>query len=272
MENIIFLVAIISLIISSATLYKVYRLEKRFAPSKEIENEDTDDGLYETAKQIAIEYQACSTSLLQRKLRIGYARAARMIDMLEENGVIEAGEGARPRKVLLPNHKKHKLVLIDDDEFLRDMYKTHFEKNGWKVLTLPHAGGDFVQTVADAKPDLISLDIVMPERDGYEALKLLKQDERTKNIPVIFACNLGQEEDILKGISSGADDYVVIAHFTPQEIVQTYTDFLVSPQTYVKRYPACIAISKSDIHKEGKNEEEKNDILNEIFEMHGINF
>jgi S-DNA-T family DNA segregation ATPase FtsK/SpoIIIE len=59
-----------------------------------------DDDMYEEARKTVIEAGKASTSFLQRKLRIGYARAARMVDMLEERGVIGPGDGARPREVL----------------------------------------------------------------------------------------------------------------------------------------------------------------------------
>ena len=58
-----------------------------------------DDELYEEAKKVVIQSKKASSSLLQRRLRVGYARAARLIDMLEENGVVGPGEGAKPREV-----------------------------------------------------------------------------------------------------------------------------------------------------------------------------
>ena len=71
------------------------------APSDFMEDgDDVDDELYETAKETVIEAQKASTSYLQRKLRIGYARAASIIDMLEERGIVGPGEGAKPRDVL----------------------------------------------------------------------------------------------------------------------------------------------------------------------------
>lgn len=68
--------------------------------SASLENEDVDDDLFAEAKQIVEEAGKASTSYLQRKLRIGYARAARLMDLLEEKGVIGAADGARPREVL----------------------------------------------------------------------------------------------------------------------------------------------------------------------------
>ena len=63
--------------------------------------EDDDEELYERAKEIVIEYQTASTSLLQRCLRIGYGRSARLIDMLEERGVVGPADGTRGREVLI---------------------------------------------------------------------------------------------------------------------------------------------------------------------------
>ena len=65
-----------------------------------IGGDDDDDDLYEDAREIVIEAKKASTSFLQRKLKVGYARAARLIDMLEERGVVGPGEGAKPREVL----------------------------------------------------------------------------------------------------------------------------------------------------------------------------
>ncbi len=62
--------------------------------------------------------------------------------------------------------------------------------------------------------------------DGFEIMKLLKQDPDTKNIPVIFLTNLGQEEDIKKGMALGAEDYMIKAYFTPDEIVKRIEEIL----------------------------------------------
>jgi S-DNA-T family DNA segregation ATPase FtsK/SpoIIIE len=93
-------------------------LEKRLAePESELEFSGEEDPLYEEAKKAIIESRKASASLLQRRLRIGYARAARLIDRLEEKGVVGPGEGAKPREVYLPA----------DTE-------TEEEDNGWKKI------------------------------------------------------------------------------------------------------------------------------------------
>ncbi len=78
-------------------------LEKTLEENKDIDfMAGGDDPLYEEAKKVVVEANKASASLLQRRLRVGYARAARLIDMLEEKGVVGPGEGAKPREILIP--------------------------------------------------------------------------------------------------------------------------------------------------------------------------
>jgi len=92
------------------------------------------DVLYEQAKKIVLENKRASTSLLQRKLRIGYARAARLIDMLEEEGIIGPSEGAKPREVYGEPSYEEK-AKEDDDEFLSKKSQLEEEEEGnWRKL------------------------------------------------------------------------------------------------------------------------------------------
>lgn len=102
------------------------------APSDFTDEEDSvDDELYEAAKETVIEAQKASTSYLQRKLRIGYARAASIIDMLEERGVVGPGEGAKPREVLIKKGESDAA-----DRLIRDFEakKAYEEKEMQKAL------------------------------------------------------------------------------------------------------------------------------------------
>jgi S-DNA-T family DNA segregation ATPase FtsK/SpoIIIE len=83
--------------------------------SASFDDEEADDELYSEAKQIVEEAGKASTSFLQRKLRIGYARAARLIDILEEKGVIGPGDGARPREVLSVDSHSENSYAEDED-------------------------------------------------------------------------------------------------------------------------------------------------------------
>jgi S-DNA-T family DNA segregation ATPase FtsK/SpoIIIE len=68
---------------------------------EEMEREETEDPMYEAAKELAMQHSRVSTSLLQRRLRIGYPRAARLIDLLEEDGIVSEAEGGQSRQVLV---------------------------------------------------------------------------------------------------------------------------------------------------------------------------
>ena len=63
------------------------------------------------------------------------------------------------------------------------------------------------------------LDILLPKMDGFTVLAKLKEDEQVKNIPVILLTNLGQKDDVEKGLQMGAADYLIKAHFKPSEVV-----------------------------------------------------
>ena len=94
--------------ISEALPLSEETLEEGIFPTREIEFETGEDPLYESAKKVVIEAKKASASLLQRKLRIGYARAARLIDIMEERGVVGPGEGAKPREVYLKTTEENK--------------------------------------------------------------------------------------------------------------------------------------------------------------------
>jgi len=115
--------------------------------------------------------------------------------------------------------KKKKILLIEDDTFISQMYTAKFKQTPHELLSV----GDGEEGLALAKeenPEAILLDIVLPKVDGFKILEKLKADETTKNIPIILLSNLGQEANIQKGMSMGALDYIVKAHYTPQEVVE----------------------------------------------------
>jgi len=73
--------------------------------------------------------------------------------------------------------------------------------------------------IKESRPDVVLLDLILPGINGFEVLERAKKDPETANIPVIILSNLGQSEDIEKGLKLGAKDFLVKAHFTPQEII-----------------------------------------------------
>jgi DNA-binding response OmpR family regulator len=113
---------------------------------------------------------------------------------------------------------KKKVLIIDDDSFLSGIYATKLDIEGFEVATAKD-GEEGLKAVEKSVPDLILLDVLMPKLDGFETLKRLKQIEAVKGVPVIMLTNLGQKEDIEKGIEQGAVDYLIKAHFVPAEAV-----------------------------------------------------
>jgi DNA-binding response OmpR family regulator len=111
------------------------------------------------------------------------------------------------------------ILLVEDDEMLNAMYTQKFTKEGYTVLSA-YNGSEGVKMAEEHHPDIILLDIIMPKLDGFGALKKLKKNDQTKDLPVILLTNLGQEEDIRKGKELGAEDYFIKANHTPQEVVE----------------------------------------------------
>ena len=103
---------------------------------------------------------------------------------------------------------KGRILFIDDDAFLRKVYQTELTEKGFEVY-LAADGDEGLQKVADAHPDLIILDLIMPKKNGFEVLTDLQRFEETRSIPVIVLSNLGQSEDQKRALDLGAVEYLV---------------------------------------------------------------
>ena len=113
---------------------------------------------------------------------------------------------------------KTKILLIEDDPFLSSMYSTKFEMENFAVFAAED-GEKGLKMAFEEKPDIILLDILMPKMNGFEVLEKLKANQSTEAIPVILLTNLNQKDEIEKGMSLGANDYLIKAHFMPSEVV-----------------------------------------------------
>ena len=115
--------------------------------------------------------------------------------------------------------KAKTIIIVEDDKFLLGILSDRFEAEGFMVIQAMN-GSEAVKKTGEARTDLVLLDLILPELNGFEVMEKLKADARTKNIPVIILSNLGSEEDMERGKKLGAVDYLVKAYFTPDEIVQ----------------------------------------------------
>ncbi len=112
-----------------------------------------------------------------------------------------------------------KIFIVDDDEFLLDMYAVKFRESGFNI-DIATSGVEALEKIKNGlTPDVMLLDIVMPGMDGFELLKNIKKDSLIPSTAVIILTNLGQKEDVEKGLSMGVKDYVIKAHHTPSEVV-----------------------------------------------------
>ena len=118
-----------------------------------------------------------------------------------------------------------KILSIEDDKFLSSLVAKKLSAAGYQMI---HAasGEEAVKVVKEEKPALILLDILLPEMSGFDVLKTVKEDEETKDIPVILFSNLGQKEDIDKGLKLGAEKFIVKATVVLHDIVKEIEAFV----------------------------------------------
>lgn len=115
------------------------------------------------------------------------------------------------------------IFVAEDDAFLANAYKSSLANAGFDV-TVVSDGNALLELLKKKKqPALILLDLVMPVKDGFETLKDLKSDESLADIPVIVASNLGDKDDITKGIALGAKDYIVKTDTSVEELIRKVT-------------------------------------------------
>jgi two-component system phosphate regulon response regulator PhoB len=110
-----------------------------------------------------------------------------------------------------------KVVLIEDERDIVELVRYNFRKEGFEVESFSR-GEEGLQYLRRHPADLVLLDIMLPDRDGFEICRRLRAEERLKSLPVIFLTAKGEEIDRVLGLEIGADDYVV-KPFSPRELV-----------------------------------------------------
>jgi len=102
---------------------------------------------------------------------------------------------------------KHKILVVEDDPDVAEMLNAYFRVQGYEVYTV-NWGEDGVRAGQSIVPDIIILDIRLPDIDGFEVATRLRSDRRTQEIPIIFLTEKRERIDRLKGFEAGADDYI----------------------------------------------------------------
>ena len=126
---------------------------------------------------------------------------------------------------------KQTILLIEDDPLLINIYSTKFKESGFEVQ-VADSGEKALSLLTKISPSLIVMDIVLPHTDGWELLAVAQKQENLKNTKIVVLSNLGQKEEIEKGISLGADRYLIKAHFTPSQVVEEVRELLQVGKIY----------------------------------------
>ncbi len=127
--------------------------------------------------------------------------------------------------------EKKKILIVDDDNFLLDMYALKFTQNNFEVHAMPGGIKALGELRGGLKPDVILMDIIMPEMDGFETLEKIKADKLADDSVKIILSNKGQKEDIDHGKSLGVVGYIVKANSTPKEVIEQVKEILANKVT-----------------------------------------
>lgn len=126
-------------------------------------------------------------------------------------------------KIAFPDYKAlvpealRTILVVEDETDIADLIKYNLERSGYQVLTA-YDGLTGQELALSEKPDLVILDLMLPGKDGYSVFKELRRDSRTSSVPLIILTARAQTEDRIKGLESGADDYLT-KPFSPKELV-----------------------------------------------------
>lgn len=119
-----------------------------------------------------------------------------------------------------------KILLVDDAAFMRKMIKDTLSKNGYTDLYEAVDGADAVEKFAELQPDLVIMDITMPNMDGLEALKAIRAKDGNAN--VVMCSAMGQETMVVDAVRSGAKDFIV-KPFKPDRVLKTVAAIVGTP-------------------------------------------
>ena len=111
-----------------------------------------------------------------------------------------------------------KVLIIEDDSFLQGLEAGKLKKEGYEVITAS-TGEEAMKKIKEPGISIILLDLILPNFDGFEILKKIRETEETKKTPVIVFSNLSEEKDVKKSQELGATDFLVKSNFTLEELI-----------------------------------------------------
>lgn len=126
----------------------------------------------------------------------------------------------------MAENKKYKIVIVDDDKFLLNMYSMKFTREGMEVVTIADPTDAFEQMKAGLTADILILDVVMPGMDGVELLKKIREEKLMQNAVVVILSNQGQQSDIDRAKAFNIQGYIVKATTIPSEVLRQILEIM----------------------------------------------
>lgn len=118
-----------------------------------------------------------------------------------------------------------KILVAEDEKFLASAYRVKLEKEGFEVVLVSN-GTRAIEELKKSLPDLLLLDLIMPEKTGFEVLEKAQKIPHFKEVPIIVASNLGQQEDVEKAMKLGASDYVIKSNLSMEDLIKKINSLL----------------------------------------------
>lgn len=120
---------------------------------------------------------------------------------------------------------KKRVLIIEDDSFLASLIISALKRADFET-SLAVDGEKGLEKLETEIPDIVLLDLILPGIGGFDILEKIKKEDKTKKIPVIILSNLGSQEEIQKGLKSGADAYLVKANILPEDVIKKIEEIL----------------------------------------------
>lgn len=112
-----------------------------------------------------------------------------------------------------------KVLIIEDDAFLLDLEAAKIKKNGYDVI-VAQTGEEGMKKISEQGVDIVLLDLLLPNFDGFEILSKIRSDETTKKLPVIVFSNCAEQKDVDKAMQMGATKFMVKSNFSLEELIE----------------------------------------------------
>ncbi len=120
---------------------------------------------------------------------------------------------------------KKKILLVEDDPLILQIYKNRLVKAGFEVVSVS-SGEEVMGKLRNERFDMVLLDIVLPEKSGFEILRKMKEDGELEKTKTLILSNIGEKEKVERALNMGVVDYLIKAHHTPSDVVSKIEEII----------------------------------------------